>query len=177
MTLTFEYVPLSGNSLVSAGDSGLAPRRQWKLSKLRKKRPLGLLRESFGWYSLWFGVWLSWFDGGMPLGILKLSAGYCISKPTNGFALWSKLLSGGHGASSVIQSSPTYSHPDGPAASVSVMGSHLASVYDGSLLASATRPAVPLADDSALPFRCVCPESVEACTPDQSTDFYNCGAC
>ncbi|KAL7322835.1 hypothetical protein PS15p_211786 [Mucor circinelloides] len=47
MTLTFEYVPPSGDGLVSAGDSGMAPRRQWKLSKLRKKRPLGLLRESF----------------------------------------------------------------------------------------------------------------------------------
>ncbi|KAL9537368.1 hypothetical protein PS6_011748, partial [Mucor atramentarius] len=51
------------------------------------------------------------------------------------------------------ESSPTYRHPDGPAASVAHMGSHLASVYNGFLLTTATRPAAPPANDSALPFR------------------------
>ncbi|KAL9537234.1 hypothetical protein MBANPS3_011965, partial [Mucor bainieri] len=51
------------------------------------------------------------------------------------------------------ESSATYSHPDGPAASVSAMGAHLASVYDGSLLATASRPAAPsFASDADLPY-------------------------
>ena len=49
-------------------------------------------------------------------------------------------------------SSATYSHPDGPTASVSAMASHLASVYDGSLLTSASRPAALQLNVSDLPY-------------------------
>jgi hypothetical protein len=38
------------------------------------------------------------------------------------------------------ESTATYSHPDGPQASVDTMASHLASVYNGSLLVTASRP-------------------------------------
>ncbi|KAG1442289.1 hypothetical protein G6F55_013010 [Rhizopus delemar] len=40
------------------------------------------------------------------------------------------------------QSSASFSHPDGPSKAVEVMASHLASVFDGSLLPS-TRPSPP----------------------------------
>ncbi|KAL0140447.1 hypothetical protein V8B55DRAFT_1095450 [Mucor lusitanicus] len=46
MVLTFGYVPPS-DDIVSPGNSVLVPRRQWKLSKLTKEKPLRLLRESF----------------------------------------------------------------------------------------------------------------------------------
>ncbi|KAG2195558.1 hypothetical protein INT46_005818, partial [Mucor plumbeus] len=52
------------------------------------------------------------------------------------------------------ESSVNYSHPDGSADSVSAMGAHLASVYDGSLLATAPCAVV----DSELPF-CVSSDS------------------
>jgi hypothetical protein len=49
--------------------------------------------------------------------------------------------------------SATYAHPDGPQASVDAMSAHLASVYDGSLLTSATRPTPPPpALRSAIPY-------------------------
>ncbi|KAK4510247.1 histone acetyltransferase 1 [Mucor velutinosus] len=47
--------------------------------------------------------------------------------------------------------SATYSHPDGPTASVNTMASHLASVYDGSLLNNASRLAAP-SNFSDLPY-------------------------
>ncbi|KAK4514432.1 uncharacterized protein ATC70_002028 [Mucor velutinosus] len=50
------------------------------------------------------------------------------------------------------ESSPTYSHPDGPAASVATMGSHLATVYEGALLNTASRPAPVTPMVSDLPF-------------------------
>ena len=49
--------------------------------------------------------------------------------------------------------SSTYAHPDGPAASVDTMASHLATVYNGSLLpAPDARRASPPPHDSLLPF-------------------------
>ena len=50
------------------------------------------------------------------------------------------------------ESSSTYSHPDGPSASVAAMANHLSSVYSGSLLGSASRPAAPPSFDDSLPF-------------------------
>ncbi|CEP06877.1 hypothetical protein [Parasitella parasitica] len=47
MTLSFGYVAPASDPQAFGGDSGLAPRRQWKLSKLTKEKPLGLLREYF----------------------------------------------------------------------------------------------------------------------------------
>ncbi|KAK4509921.1 DNA-binding transcription factor [Mucor velutinosus] len=111
-------------------------------------------------------------NGGMPLVLSKLKNGPYTKLRIASFAPWCKLQSEGPGNSSVVflekdfskataaikrikrnkESSATYSHPDGPAASVTAMGSHLASVYDGSLLATATRPAAPPTFDSVLPF-------------------------
>ncbi|KAG1058576.1 hypothetical protein G6F41_013885 [Rhizopus arrhizus] len=45
------------------------------------------------------------------------------------------------------QSSSSFSHPDGPSKAVEVMASHLASVFDGSLLPS-TRPPPPSSPSS-----------------------------
>jgi hypothetical protein len=50
------------------------------------------------------------------------------------------------------ESSATYSHPDGPTASVEAMATHLASVYNGSLLTSASRPAPPPSAALDLPY-------------------------
>ncbi|KAG1439838.1 hypothetical protein G6F56_012153 [Rhizopus delemar] len=41
------------------------------------------------------------------------------------------------------QSSASFSHPDGPSKAVEVMATHLASVYDGSLLPSTRPPLIP----------------------------------
>ncbi|KAI9309943.1 hypothetical protein BX666DRAFT_2100201 [Dichotomocladium elegans] len=41
------------------------------------------------------------------------------------------------------QASSSYTHPDGPQSAVDTMAAHLATVYDGSLLSSADRPAPP----------------------------------
>ena len=231
MTLTFEYVADIGET-VALGDSVLAPRRQWKLSKLRKEKPLGLLRESFRssvaplvdtlsglvsappgvrpdidalndslnqclyscldssigvkagrpghwkkyWtqeiqdaaserdriYSQWrhaFGIgkvekWFLYKDAHRKFRSLVQAA-----KRKSWKQFCTVLESDFSKATAAIkrikrnkESSATYSHPDGPAASASTMGSHLASVYDGSLLATASRPAAPPAFDSVLPF-------------------------
>lgn len=50
------------------------------------------------------------------------------------------------------QTAATYAHPDGPKASVDTMACHLSTVYNGSLLSSASRPAPPLDFDHLLPF-------------------------
>jgi hypothetical protein len=233
MCLTFEYVPPPDDT-VSLGDSGLAPRRQWKLSKLTKEQPLGLLRESFRSSVAPLVGTLSALVSGSPGGVrpdidtlndslnqclyesLDSSLGTKSGRPGHWKKYWtqeiqdaatyrdqsysqwrhafgyakiekwvlyqaahrrfrslvqaakrrswkqfcSALESDFSKATAAIkrikrnkESSPTYRHPDGPAASVAHMGSHLASVYNGSLLASATRPAAPPANDSALPFR------------------------
>ena len=50
------------------------------------------------------------------------------------------------------QATSTYAHPEGPAASASVMATHLASIYDGSGLPSEdSRPAAPDIDIAGLP--------------------------
>ncbi|CEP10254.1 hypothetical protein, partial, partial [Parasitella parasitica] len=49
LLLTFEYVAPPAD-LVTSGDSGMAPRRQWRLSKLAKSKPLGLFRTLFRSY-------------------------------------------------------------------------------------------------------------------------------
>jgi hypothetical protein len=234
MTLTFEYVPLSGNSLVSAGDSALAPRRQWKLSKLRKKRPLGLLRESFRSSVAPLVGTLSGLVSGSTAGnvrpdidtlndslnrclyeSLDESIGVKSGRPGHWKKYWTQdiedaarerdtMYSRWRWASrfakvetwhiyqaahkrfrSLIQaakrrswhkfcsdlekdfskataavkrlkrnktSSATYSHPDGPTESVTTMASHLASVYDGSMLTFASRPAAPQLNASDLPY-------------------------
>ena len=238
MSLTFEYVPPSSDT-VASGDSGMAPRRQWKLSKLNKIKPLGLYQRSFrslvaplvgtlaGLVSAPPGVRPDidalndslnqclyesldssvGVKGGRPghwkkywTQELQEAAGHrdrCYSKWRHSFGIdkvekwhhfrvahkhfrslvqaakrrsWKQfcvvLESNFSKATAAIkrikrnrESSATYSHPDGPAASVSTMGAHLASVYDGSLLATASRPAAPSAVvDLELPF-CVSADS------------------
>ncbi|KAL0137360.1 Endonuclease/exonuclease/phosphatase, partial [Mucor lusitanicus] len=231
MVLTFGYVPPS-DDIVSPGNSVLAPRRQWKLSKLTKEKPLRLLRESFRssvaplvgtladlvsdppatrpnidalndslnqclyasldhaigvksarpghwkkyWtqeiqdaaaerdraYSQWrhasFGIdkvecWLLYKQAHRKFRSLAQAA-----KRQSWKQSCSALESDFTKATAAIkrikrnkETSATFSHPDGPNASVTAMGNHLASVYDGSLLASASRPAAPDFHASALP--------------------------
>ncbi|KAG1015736.1 hypothetical protein G6F26_013061 [Rhizopus arrhizus] len=49
------------------------------------------------------------------------------------------------------QSSSSFSHPDGPSKAVEVMASHLASVFDGSLLPSTRPPPPPSPSSLGLP--------------------------
>ncbi|KAK4508996.1 uncharacterized protein ATC70_007344 [Mucor velutinosus] len=231
MSLTFGYVPPLDDT-VAPGDSVLAPRRQWKLSKLTKEKPLGLLRESFRSSVAPLVGTLSGLVSAPPgvrpdIDALNDSLNQCLyesldssigvksGRPGHWKKYWTQEIQDAatvrdHSYSqwrhafgivkvekwslykiahrkfrSLVQaakrrswkqfcgilekdfskataaikrikrnkeSSATYSHPDGPAASVTAMGSHLASVYDGSLLATATRPAAPPTFDSVLPF-------------------------
>ena len=231
MCLTFEYVPPPDDT-VSLGDSGLAPRRQWKLSKLTKEQPLGLLRESFRSSVAPLVDTLSGLVSGSPgarpdIDALNDSLNHCLYKSLDSslgvksgrpgywkkywtdeiqeaarerdrrysrwrYALgytkiecWLLYKQAHQRFRSLVQaakrrswrkfcdtlerdfskataaikrikrnkeSTATYSHPDGPAASVATMGSHLASVYNGSLLSTADRHATPSGFDSELPF-------------------------
>jgi hypothetical protein len=231
MLLTFEYVAPPSDSEASR-NSVLAPRRQWKLSKLNKPKPLALYQTLFRssvvplvdtlsglvsdppsvrpdidmindslnqclyesldgsigiktgrpghWKKFWTqeiedaartrdGLYSKWRHS---FGIVKVKNWAIYKNAHRKFRSlvqaakrrsWKKfcaaLESDFSKATSAIkrikrnkESSATYSHPDGPAASVATMGSHLASVYDGSLLASANRPPPPVAVDSELPF-------------------------
>ena len=231
MVLTFGYVPPPGDT-ISSGDAALAPRRQWKLSKLTKEKPLRLLRESFRSSVAPLSGTLSELISDPPsvrpdIDALNDSLNQCLydsmdstigvksgrpghwkkywtqeiqdaaaerdrtySRWRHAFGIgkieqWSLYKQAHRTFRSLVQaakrkswkhfctvlesdfskataaikrikrskeSSSTYSHPDGPAASVSTMGAHLASVYDGSMLATADRPAPPPTFDSALPF-------------------------
>ncbi|KAK4510882.1 uncharacterized protein ATC70_004659 [Mucor velutinosus] len=232
MVLTFEYVPPPDDTLGSGNSGGLAPRRQWKLSKLRKKRPLGLLRESFqssvaplvdslsGLVSAPDGVrpdidalndslncclyesldgsigvksgrpghWKKYWTQEIEDAARERDASYSRWRWASGFAkveTWGIYQTALRRFRSLIQaakrkswntfcsnlekdfskataaikrikrnkeSSATYSHPDGPAASVTAMASHLASVYNGTLLNSASRPVAPEPNVSDLPY-------------------------
>ncbi|KAK4521567.1 uncharacterized protein ATC70_007328 [Mucor velutinosus] len=231
MSLTFEYVPPLDDT-VAPGDSVLAPRRQWKLSKLTKERPLGLLRESFRSSVAPLVVTLSGLVSAPPgtrpdIDALNGSLNQCLyecldssigvksGRPGHWKKYWTQeiqdaaterdrlysrwryalgytkidcwvLYKQAHRrfrslvqsakrkswhkfcgalerdfskATAAIkrikrnkESSPTYSHPDGPAASVATMGSHLATVYEGALLNTASRPAPVTPMVSDLPF-------------------------
>ena len=231
MVLTFGYVPLSGD-VVASGDSTLAPRRQWKLSKLGKVKPLGLYRCLFRSSIAPLVVTLSGLVSAPPetrpnIDALNDSLNQCLYEALDGsigvktgrpghwkkywtleiedaararnrlyskwrhafgfdkVSCWVRYKDAHRQFRSLVQaakrrswkkfcatlesdfskataaikrikrnkeSSSTYSHPDGPSASVNTMGTHLASVFDGSLLVSATRPPSPSAFDSELPF-------------------------
>ncbi|KAK4510880.1 uncharacterized protein ATC70_004662 [Mucor velutinosus] len=223
MVLTFEYVPPPDDTLGSGNSGGLAPRRQWKLSKLRKKRPLGLLRESFrssvaplvgslsGLVSAPPGVcpdidalndslnqclyesldssigvksgrpghWKKYWTQEIEDAARERDTMYSRWRWASRFAkveTWNLYQAAHRRFRSLVQAakrrswnqfcsdlekdfskataaikrikrnkecSATYSHPDGPTASVNTMASHLASVYDGSLLNNASRPTAP----------------------------------
>lgn len=231
MLLTFEYVVPPGDLVVS-GDSVLAPRRQWKLSKLSKIKPLFLYQTLFrtsivplvdtlsglvsapplirpdidalndslnqclyesldgsigvktGRPGHWKKFWTQEIEDAArqrdrlyskwrhSLGIVKVKNWAVYKNAHQKFRSliqaakrrsWKKfcdaLESDFSKATAAIkrvkrtkESSATFSHPDGPAASVATMGSHLASVYDGSLLPSVNRPPPPVDVESALPF-------------------------
>ena len=231
MVLSFGYVPPSGDVVVS-GDSSLAPRRQWKLSKLGKVKPLGLYQCLFRSSVAPLVVTLSGLVSAPPktrpdIDALNDSLNQCLYEALDGsvgiktgrpghwkkfwtpeiedaarsrdrlyskwrhsfgfdkVSCWIHYKEAHHRFRSLVQaakrrswqkfcttlennfskataaikrikrnkeSSSTYSHPDGPAASVNAMGAHLASVYDGSLLGSACRPAAPPTFDLELPF-------------------------
>ncbi|KAK4513034.1 uncharacterized protein ATC70_013034 [Mucor velutinosus] len=223
MVLTFEYVPPPDDTLGSGNSGGLAPRRQWKLSKLRKKRLLGLLRESFrssvaplvgslsGLVSAPPGVcpdidalndslnqclyesldssigvksgrpghWKKYWTQEIEDAARERDTMYSRWRWASRFAkveTWNLYQAAHRRFRSLVQAakrrswnqfcsdlekdfskataaikrikrnkecSATYSHPDGPTASVNTMASHLASVYDGSLLNHASRLAAP----------------------------------
>ena len=231
MLLTFEYVAPPGDLVVS-GDSVLAPRRQWKLSKLGKIKPLSLYQTLFRSSVAPLVDTLSGLVSAPPsirpdIDTLNDSLNHCLYDSLDGsigvktgrpghwkkfwtpeiedaarsrdrlyskwrhstgivkINNWAVYKHAHHQFRSLVQaakrrswkkfcavlesdfskataaikrikrhkeSSATYSHPDGPAASVATMGSHLESVYDGSLLASASRPPPPETFDSDLPF-------------------------
>jgi hypothetical protein len=237
MTLTFGYVPttsVDSQATTGGGNSGgtLAPRRQWKLSRLRKEKPLGLLRESFrssvtplvnslsGLVSAPPGVrpdidalndslncclyesldgsigvksgrpghWKKYWTQEIEDAARERDASYSRWRWAHSFAkveTWGIYQIAHRRFRSLIQaakrlswntfcsdlekdfskataaikrikrkkeSSATYSHPNGPAASVTTMASHLASVYDGTLLNSASRPVAPELNVSDLPY-------------------------
>ena len=231
MVLTFAYVPPA--VAATSGSDGLVPRRQWKLSKLRKEKPLGLLRDSFRSSIAPLVGSLSELVSAPPVacpdidalneslndcvyGALDKSIGVKSGRPGHWNKYWTQdiedaarerdtlysrwrwtpgnfskieawnLFKAAHRrfrsliqaakrrswhqfcsdleknfskATSAIkrlkrnkESTATYCHPDGPSASVDTMASHLATVYDGSLLPSASRPAAPPSNVSALPY-------------------------
>ncbi|KAK4509922.1 Ubiquitin-conjugating enzyme E2 15 [Mucor velutinosus] len=207
MVLTFEYVPPPDDTLGSGSSGGLAPRRQWKLSKLRKKRPLGLLRESFrtsvaplvgslsglvsappgvcpdidaindslnqclyesldssigvksGRPGHWKKYWTQEIeDAARERDTMRFRSLVQAAKRRSWNQFCSDLEKDFSKATAAIkrikrnkECSATYSHPDGPTASVNTMASHLASVYDGSLLNNASRLAAP-SNFSDLPY-------------------------
>ncbi|CEP12100.1 hypothetical protein [Parasitella parasitica] len=232
MTLSFGYVAPASGPQAFGGDSGLAPRRQWKLSKLTKEKPLGLLRESFrssvaplvgdlsalvsapsgvrpdidalndslnrclyksldgsiGVKTGRPGHWKKYWTQEIEAAARERDASYSRWRWALGFAKvdkWCLFQAAHRRFRSLVQaakrrswqrfcadlekdfskataaikrikrnkeSSATYSHPDGPMASVEAMATHLASVYNGSLLPSDShRPPPPLSAASDQP--------------------------
>ncbi|KAL0137289.1 hypothetical protein V8B55DRAFT_1316505, partial [Mucor lusitanicus] len=230
MVLTFGYVPPPDDT-AGSGNTGLAPRRQWKLSKLQKEVPLRTLREAFrssvaplidtltemvstpptacpdidtlndslnqclydsmdsaiGVKSSRPGHWKKYWTQEIEDAARERDTMYSRWRWASLFAkveAWNLYQDAHRRFRSLVQAakrrswkhfcstlesdfskataaikrikrnketSATFSHPDGPTASVTAMGNHLASVYDGSLLASASRPAAPDFHASALP--------------------------